>query len=385
MNIIRLLKVPKHHFFLFGPRGTGKSTWLADEFKANLTIDLLKSEDYFALSAQPSILRSKVQALPAGSRIVIDEVQKLPILLDEVHSLIFEFADRYQFALTGSSARKLKRSNANLLAGRAIKKEMFPFTSVEHGNTFSIQESLQWGSLPAVTLADDTQVKKDFLYTYVDTYLKEEISSEAAVRNLQNYYRFLRHAAVMNARVINMSNLSREAAIPRSTVDGYFEILVETLLGTFVEPIHLKAKIKEVVAPKFYFFDCGVVRAIRNELDEPLGEETGYFLETFVLNELKAYSSYSSSNFEIYFWGTPSHAEVDFIVCKGKKKWAIEIKSSKTWKREFNKGLHSAAESRKLDKLIGVYLGKDPQIVEDVEVLPIEIFCKKLFDGSLLS
>ena len=384
MNIKRLLSIPNQHFFLFGPRGCGKSSWLKDQFIPDLNIDLLKSVQFLELSARPEILSEKVAALPNGGKIVIDEIQKLPIILDEVHSLIFEHRKKIQFALTGSSARKLKRSHANMLAGRAIKKEMFPFVSAELGDAFNVLDAITWGTLPALNQCENVQDKKDFLYTYVDTYLREEIQMDAAVRNLPTYNRFLKHAAIMNGQTLNLSNISREAGIPRSTLDGYFQILQDTLLGTFLEPIHLNAKIKEVSTPKFYFFDCGVVRALRHELDDELGQEKGFLLETLILNELRAYSSYFSKQLEIFYWATPSHAEVDFIVCKGKTKIAIEVKSSRTWKKEFNLGLHSAADSRKLDRLIGVYLGSDPLVSEGIDVWPVETFLSKLFGQSLI-
>lgn len=385
MNFNRLLTAPQRSFFLFGPRGTGKSTWLRDHFKPDLSIDLLRSEEFLNLSADPGQLRARVEALPEKSRVVIDEIQKIPALLDEVHSLIFSHGDKFQFALTGSSARKLKQNNANMLAGRALKREMFPLCSQEFGDKFILDEVLKYGALPGLLSLGHDSDKSDFLYSYVETYLREEITREAAVRQLQNYHRFLRHAAVMNAQVVNMSNISREAGVARSTVDGYYEILVDTLLGTFVEPLHLKAKIKEVVSPKFYFFDCGVVRAIRNELADRLNENTGYLLETFILNELRAYSSYHNKNLEFYYWGTPSGTEVDFIVCRGQSKWAIEIKSSKRWDNKFNKGLHSAAESRQLNRLIGVYLGENRLKVEDVDVYPVHEFCRELFLGKIFS
>lgn len=384
MKFKRILLAPKQSFFLFGPRGTGKSTWLRDQFKPHLTIDLLRSDEFLGLSADPGLLRRRVASLPVHSRVVIDEIQKLPVLLDEVHSLIFEYGNKFQFALTGSSARKLKQSNANMLAGRAVKREMFPLCAAEMGEHFSLDDALRVGTLPGLSGLESAAEKHDFLYSYVETYLREEITREAAVRNLQNYHRFLRHAAIMNAQVVNMSNISREAGVARSTVEGYFGIVVDTLLGSFVEPLHLRAKVKEVVSPKFYFFDCGVVRAIRGELGESPGDGLGYLIETFVLNELRAYSSYAAKNLSINYWGTPSGTEVDFIVSIGKSKLAIEVKSSRRWDSKFNKGLHSAAGSGQLDRLIGVYLGDARLRSEDVDVFPLGEFCAALFDGAIL-
>ena len=266
------------------------------------------------------------------------------------------------------------------LAGRAVKREMFPLCSKELGSDFSPESGMKFGSLPGLFSLPGSQEKIDFLYAYVETYLREEILREAVVRKLQNYQRFLKHAAIMNAQVTNMNNISREAGVARSTVEGYFEILVDTLLGTFVEPIHLKAKVKEVAAPKFYFFDCGVVRALRNELGESLGEQAGYLLETLLLNEIRAYSSYRNLNLQIHYWGTPSGTEVDFIICKGRKKVAVEVKSSRRWDKKFNKGLHSCASSNQIDKLTGVYQGPGRLKLEDVDVFPVKDFCH--FPGS---
>jgi predicted AAA+ superfamily ATPase len=384
MKYKRLLVSPSQSFFLFGPRGTGKSSWLRDHFKPDLSIDLLKSEEYLRFSTEPELLRDRVAALPDKSKVVIDEIQKVPALLDEVHSLMFSHEGKYQFALTGSSARKLKQAEANMLAGRAVKREMFPLCSKELGSDFSPELVMKFGSLPALFSLSGPEEKIDFLYAYVETYLREEILREALVRKLQNYQRFLKHAAFMNAQVTNMNNISREAGVARSTVEGYFEILVDTLLGTFVEPIHLKAKIKEVAAPKFYFFDCGVVRALRNELSEGLGEQAGYLLETLILNEIRAYSSSRNLNLQIHYWGTPSGTEVDFIICKGRKKVAIEVKSSKRWDSKFNRGLHSCSSSNELDKLIGVYKGASCMKLDGVEIFPVKDFCAALFAGEII-
>ena len=304
-------------------------------------------------------------------------------LLNEVHSLIFDFEDKYQFALTGSSARKLKKENANLLAGRAITRQFFPLSSHELIDDFSIESILQYGSLPRVINLKTKEDKIDYLTSYVETYLREEIQQEAVVRNLQAYNRFLKHAAIMNGQVVNLSNISREAAIPRATLDGYFSILKDTLLGDFIEAIHLKAKVKEVSTPKFYFFDCGVVRAIRNELREPLGSEKGFLLENLILNELKMVSSYRSLGWQINYWGVPSGGEVDFIISQGKKHIGIEIKTSKSWRKDYSKGLTTLLAENKIHKAIGIYLGKEKLKEDGIEIYPIEKFLKLLWSQQL--
>lgn len=375
MSYKRELQIPKRSFFLFGPRGTGKSTWLKECYKPDLCINLLKSSEYLELSADPGSIAAKINALPNKSRVVIDEIQKLPQLLDEVHSLIFERENEIQFALTGSSARKLKKNKANLLAGRALRHDFWGLNSFELGSDFDIEHAMSFGSLPAVINLKSKNEKIDYLMSYVETYLKEEIQEEAAVRNLSSYHRFLKHAALMNAQVLNLNNISKEASVARSTLDGYFNIVDETLLGRFVAPIHLKAKVKEVATPKFYFFDCGVVRALRNELSETISEtEKGFLLETVFLNEILSLSSYRGQYWEVYYWGTPSKNEVDFIITKGKKKIAIEIKSATKWREEFHKTIAELLDAKKVDKGIGIYLGRDKLKFGPVEIFPLSTF-----------
>ncbi len=379
MSYKREIKVSEKSFFLFGPRGTGKSTWLRDIFKPDLTIDLLRSQQYLELSVNPSLIRSKLEALPIKSKVVIDEIQKLPALLDEVHSFIFESDQQIQFALTGSSARKIKKTKANLLAGRAINKNLYALNSFELGTDFDLDSILHFGSLPYIFSLKTKKEKIEYLMAYIENYLKEEIQAEAAVRNLSSYHRFLKHAAIMNAQVLNVNNISKEASVARSTLDGFFNIIDETLLGCFVEPIHLKAKVKEVSTPKFYFFDCGVVRALRNELDESIHEnDKGYLFETFLLNEIQSFNSYHQKFWEFYYWGTPSQGEVDFIIAKGKKYVGLEVKASKKWKPEFNKNLNTLLEGKKIKKAYGIYLGSEKLRFGLIEVFPIKDFLKLL-------
>lgn len=371
----REIKLTDKSFFLLGPRGTGKSTWLRDVFKPDLTIDLLRSQQFLELSHDPSLIRNKLDVLKPKAKVVIDEIQKLPVLLDEVHSFIFDSNNKIQFALTGSSARKIKNQKANLLAGRAINKNLYSLNSYELGVDFDLEEILHYGSLPHIFSLKSKIEKTEYLMTYVENYLREEIQAEAAVRNLSSYHRFLKHAAIMNAQVLNVNNISKEASIARSTLDGYFNIIDETMLGCFVEPIHLKAKVKEVSTPKFYFFDCGIVRALRNELDEAVNENTrGHLLETFLLSELQSFNSYHQKYWEFYYWGTPSQNEVDFILAKGNKLTGIEVKASKKWKIEYNKGLVTLLEAKKIKNAFGVYMGKEKLKYGQIEVYPVEEF-----------
>ncbi|OQW51123.1 MAG: hypothetical protein A4S09_10505 [Proteobacteria bacterium SG_bin7] len=325
-----------------------------------------------------------VETLPKGAKVVIDEIQKLPLLLDEIHAMIFDFEDRYKFALTGSSARRLKKHKANLLAGRALRRDFFGLTKAEMADDFNIEKVLTYGTLPQTLNLKTPEEKKDYLLSYVDQYLKEEVQAEAAVRNLSNYYKFLKHASIMNGQVLNLNAISSETAVKRSTLDGYFNIVEETLLGTFVEPLHLRAKVKEVSNPKFYFFDCGVVRALRNDLDDPLKDDKGLLLETFILNEIRAYSSYNQKNIEINYWGTPSENEVDFILTKGQKRIGIEVKAAKTWKDNFGKSLSQLMDHKKISRGYGVYLGEHNIKNKGVSVLTIKSFCDQLFSGEMI-
>jgi predicted AAA+ superfamily ATPase len=381
--IKRLQKPPsKQSFFLLGPRGTGKSTWLKEQFKADLVIDLLSSTQYLAYKNNPHLLSEKVLALPKGSKIIIDEIQKIPELLDEVHALIFE-KHNYQFALTGSSARKLKRSNANMLAGRAINKRFFPLLVEElvaAREDTALEKILQFGSLPESITTDDTQEKIEYLSAYVETYLKEEIQQEALTRNLDQFMRFLKVSALTNAQITNWSSIARDAHTSRSTVVGYYEIVLDTLLGWTLPAYQAKAKIKEVSHPKFYWFDTGVLRTLQNLIHEPLDQtEKGVLFETLVCNEARAINSILSIGAELYYWRTESGNEVDLIVKRGKKAIGIEIKAKKNWKKEDQYGLQTLLDEKKITTALGIYLGDDVlQITKDIKVIPLKQLTQEL-------
>lgn len=385
--IKRLLKPPKDSFFLFGPRGTGKSTWLRAEFNAQTTIDLLKSENFIEYSQNPSLLRKRLLAKKVATKkhlVVIDEIQRVPELLNEVHALMEDHPQSFQFALTGSSARKLRRSNANLLAGRSMTRLFFPFIYKEITDQFHLDSILRFGTLPKIFSAESEEDKMDYLRAYTQTYLKEEIQQEALVRNLPSYIRFLKHLALNNGQILNLSNISREASISRAPLENYMGILTDTLLGTILEPIHLKAKIKEVSTPKFYFFDCGVVESLSNNLGEPLGDRIGTLLETLVLNELRAYSEYSKKYFEIHYWGTPSENEVDFILTKGSQSIGIEVKSGVKWRPDYAKGLNVLLNAKKIQKAFLIYRGKHEELHEKIKMIPIELFLSQLNEGKII-
>lgn len=328
-------------------------------------------------------MRKEILALPKSSWVFIDEIQKLPILLDEVHSILEEFKGHYHFILTGSSARKLKRDGANLLAGRAITQYLYPLTFSELKNDFSVEKSLKFGNLPIVVTEKTNQAKIDFLQTYVDTYLKEEIQQEAAVKNLSSFVRFLKVATISNGQKLNLSGLSRNAGVERSTAQGYFQILTDTLIGELLQPWSLKFRVKEVDHPKFYFFDTGVVRTLLNLLHDDIeSADKGFLLETLLFHELKAYNSYHKIGGEFYFWGA-GNLEVDFIYSRGKTAVGIEVKSSKQWKKEFSTSLKLLLEAKKIKYAYGVYLGEAILNDEGVMIFPLSVFLKRLNNNEL--
>ncbi len=383
-KIKRFFIEPNSSFFLFGPRGSGKSTWLREVFKPDLYIDLLRSDDFYELSENPGLIRNRVLAFSKKTKIVIDEIQRCPQLLNEVHALIEDFPLQYTFALTGSSARKLKKNEANLLAGRALTRQFFPLTLKELDQNFDLETLLSYGSLPKIITANTDFEKNDYLMSYTQTYLREEIQQEALVRNLTSYVKFLKHLSLMNGQVLNLSNLSRESGIKRSPLENYMSILQDTLLGTIIEPIHLKAKIKEVSNPKFYFFDTGIVNALSGNLGEKLDSDSGTLFETLLLNEIRAYINNSRKNIEIYYWGTPSVNEVDFILTKGKSTIGIEVKYSKKWKPEFAKGLNVLLEAKKISTGYVVYAGAHVEIHGKITLLPIKKFSQMLNDNEII-
>jgi predicted AAA+ superfamily ATPase len=266
--ITRRYDLPDHSFFLFGPRGTGKTTWLKHVLPDALWFDLLRTQVVLALSRRPESFRQQVEALPRGHWVVIDEVQRMPSLLNEVHALIAEHGRAYRFALSGSSARKLKRLDVNLLAGRAINRQFFPLTASELGYDVSVDRVLRFGLLPQIHTEVGHEV--DVLDAYVANYVRKEIQQEAQVRNLASFARLLETAALVNGQVVNVAGIARDAAVARPTVQGYFATLEDTLIGCWLPAWREGAKVREVASAKFYLIDPGVARALSGRLREPI-------------------------------------------------------------------------------------------------------------------
>jgi predicted AAA+ superfamily ATPase len=299
-------------------------------------------------------------------------------LLDEVHRLIER--ERRRFVLSGSSARKLRRGGTNLLAGRAVQLDMFPLVSAEVGAPPAF-DRLPFGMLPAAVQADRPQ---RFLSAYVTTYLKEEVQAEALTRNIGGFARFLEVAAIHNAQVTNVSNIARDAQVARQTVQAYFDVLVDTLLGTWLHAWKLKRATKLVAHPKFYFFDAGVARALSARLPyRPTQEEMGAIFETYVLHELRAFLSYTERAYPLYFFRTHDDVEVDVIFEAADGLVALEIKASRTWRGEFDKGFRRIRSELDGVRCIGVYNGERRLQHDDVAVYPYGEFLEALWEERL--
>lgn len=332
--IPRLLKLPDDEsFFLFGPRGVGKTTLLKHLpwFPQALYINLLKPGDEMRFARQPGELESIVKALPAEKEhIIIDEVQKVPRLLDVVHDLI-ETTDK-KFILTGSSARKLKHGGANLLAGRAFVFNLHPFTYFELTQTVQLVDCLRFGMLPKIFEYDSNEKKQLYLEAYTNTYLKEEIWAEQFIRELDPFRRFLEVAAQSNGKIVNFSNLARDVGTSDKNIQKYFSILEDTLLGFFLEAFQHSFRKRLSKTPKFYFFDTGVVRALTAQLSLPLQTSTSQFgdvFEHFIILQVIQLSSYFHREYRFSYLKTKDDVEIDLIVERpGLPLLFIEIKSS---------------------------------------------------------
>ena len=331
--INRLAKLSKSNsFFILGPRGSGKSTLIKQRYfkKNSLYIDLLdpKIEDKYRVHSH--ILKEQIAAEPALKWVIIDEVQKLPKLLDVVHQLIE--STKVKFILSGSSARKLKRGGANLLAGRAFVFHLYPFTSFEVNKRFKLKQFLQWGALPKLLEFKKDHDKKEYLRSYALTYLKEEIQMEQIVRKLDPFRKFLEVAAQMNGKIINYSKIARNIGVDTTTVQSYYTILEDTLVGFYLRPYHTSVRKSQKLSPKFYLFDTGVCRALKRTLSVPLLPQTydfGEVFEHFIILEFIKLTEYLRKDWEFYYLSTKDGAEIDLIIDRpNQKTLCIEIKSS---------------------------------------------------------
>jgi predicted AAA+ superfamily ATPase len=385
----RLLSPPTRSFFLFGPRGVGKSTWVKQSFPQAKTLSLLDRRLYLTLARAPHRLEELIGTSTRGSWIILDGVQKLPELLDEVDRLIEERG--LKFALTGSSVRKLKRGAANLLGGRALTLSMSGLSFRELGADFSLHEILEWGSLPLVI--QDKEQRRDILESYVSTYLKEEIQEEGVIRKLQPFIRFLEVAGLMNGEILNLENIARDAAVPRSSLDSYFQILEDTLLAHRLYPYHAGIRVREVKHPKLYWFDTGVARGAAGLLFDAVdGTWLGKSFETWLLHELQIHNQVARRKRSIHYFRTGAGVEIDFVVETRKKSMStpaevilIEAKHSKKWDPRWSKGANEFAADKKIKvkASYGVYLGPDELTIGTMHVLPVQTFMERLHAGAI--
>lgn len=380
----RTIRIPSQHsFFLFGPRGTGKSTLLRrhPRFRNAIWIDLLSADEEDVLARRPEALSERLAAVRRGGWVVIDEIQKVPRLLDIVHREIEK--GRFFFAMTGSSARKLKAGGANLLAGRAFVLDLHPLTFVEMGSSFDLDAALRWGTLPRVTALGSAGKKSAFLRAYAHTYLKEEIWGEQIVRNLDPFRRFLEVAAQSNGKIINASVMARDVGVDVKTVQSYFHILEDTLIGFLLEPFRHSFRKRLSMKPKFYFFDTGVARALQRTLTVPLLPQTSAFGEAFehlVILEAGRLHAYRPRDYRFSYLMTKDGAEIDLIVERpGREILAIEIKSSDNVTPEM------LGQFRKLVNDLGLSAGyclsrdKLARKIGNIEVLPWQTGLRRFF------
>lgn len=386
----RLLPAPSRSFFLFGPRGIGKSTWLRHKFPRAATFDLLDQRLFFELSRDPRRLEALIAAQKSDLWIVLDEIQKIPALLEEVHRLLDKGGHR--FALCGSSARKLRRGGADLLAGRALTLNLEAFSYGELRKAFDIKRAIAFGTLPQVV--HEPLQAKGILYAYVNTYVREEIKEEGLVRNVAPFLRFLQVAGMLNGQTVNASNISREAAVPRASVDQYFSILVDTLLGHFLPAYQPAIKVRERAHPKFYWFDPGVARAAAGLLDEtPDRLWQGWALETLIFHELRTYFEARQIHPKIAYYQTSQGSEIDFIVETHRRRpdrparvVCFEVKLAERWDRSWDRPMRELAQSGgiKVDRLIGIYMGTHRYHFDRVDVFPVHEFLEELHAGKII-
>lgn len=368
-------------FFLFGPRGTGKSTWLKAHYTNAFWIDLLDPETLRTYLAYPERLKDILKEAPQHKTVVIDEVQKAPDLLNVVHSLIEEKRG-YQFILTGSSARKLKKQGVNLLGGRALLRHMPPFFAKELGESFDLPRHLGLGMLPLVL---DSESPEEVLRAYAGIYLKEEVQAEGIVRNIGDFARFLETMSFSHAQVLNASNISRECQIPRKTVDSYLLILEDLLLSFQLQVFSRKAKRVLSHQPKFYYFDAGVFASLRpKNLYDVETEQEGPALEGLVAQHLKAWIDAQLSPHQLHFWRTSSKVEVDFIVSGPSCFFAIEVKNSTVIHPGDIRGLETFKGDYPAVTLLLLYRGKHRLKQGDVYCVPVDEYLLKIDPSSPL-
>jgi len=380
--IPRFFQPPEQSFFLFGPRGTGKSTFLKHNYPDALWIDLLKPDVFRTYAARPERIIELVHGNPDKNIIVVDEVQKVPEILNAVHSLIEEKANK-KFILTGSSARKLKRSGIDLLAGRVLFRTLHPFIFSELSIELTLENMLQHGLVPLVIGSVNPA---DVLDTYVSLYMREEVQLESLVRNIGDFYRFLEAISFSHGSILNVTNVARECQVERKAVEGYINILEDILLAFKVPVFAKKAQRALISHPKFYFFDAGVFRALRPKgpLDRP-EEIDGVALEGLIIQHLRAWNAYRNNEYEIFFWRSRGGVEVDFVLYGPNGIFAIELKNSNRIRPDHLRSLTEFRHDYPQSKAIFLYRGNEKLMINDILCLPCDEFLKALHPLNDLS
>jgi uncharacterized protein len=379
--IPRMLKPPEGSYFLFGPRGTGKSTWLMHHYPSAVRIDLLLGEEERRYSSYPERIRDVAHALPQGSVLILDEIQRVPRLLPEIHALI-EQKREIQFILTGSSARKLRRSVSDLLGGRALIRYMGPFLASELGEEFSFEKALKSGLIPLIWTSPSFEER---LRNYIYLYLKEEVQAEGLVRQLGDFSRFLEVASFSYASLWTSTDISRESGVKRATVDNYLQILEDLFLAFTIPVFARRAKRRLIAHQKFYFFDVGVYRAAR-----PLGvldrayEIEGWALEGLVAQHLRAWVLAQKEPHSLSFWHTQTHLEVDFVVYGPRGFWAIEVKRASHLGPDDVRGLVAFKEEYPEAQCMILAPIKQEEIYRTFPIIPIEKFLRNCTPDALL-
>ena len=377
-RILKLEEAKEDSLFLWGSRQTGKSTLLKMLFPDATVYDLLKSDVRMALQMRPALLREECELMEDGELVIIDEVQKVPALLDEVHWLIENKGLR--FILSGSSARKLRRSGANLLGGRALRRTLFPLVSAEIPN-FDLNRALNNGMLPRHYLVENPSMR---IQSYIGDYLQQEIVEEAIVRRLDSFTRFLQVAALSNSEIVNYTNIAQECGISSKTVKEYFAILEETMLGFYLPSYTHVIKRRVIQSPKFYYFDVAIPNHLLKRVPlQPGTDIYGHALEHFVIQELRAYLSYKHPEKTLSYWHTLDNKyEVDAVI--GQAEVGIEVKSSKIVTSSDTKGLKAFSEEYPDAKLYLLSMEERPHKQGNIEIWPVEQFLKRLWNNQAI-
>lgn len=369
-NYPRFARPPSGSFFLLGIRGVGKSTWARATFPGAHVVDLLDERRHLELLGEPGRLADELRSVPDSTPVVIDEVQRVPALLNEVHRAIE--ASRRRFILLGSSARRLSTASTNLLAGRAVRRTMFPLQPDELGGDFDLGRALTFGTIPVVWQSPEPRAALD---AYVQLYVREEIRAEAVVRNLPAFLRFLPVAALFHGQVINISGLARDAATSRTTIDGHVGILEDTLMAVRLEAFEPRLRARERRHPKLFWTDAGIVRAAKRQLGPLAAEERGPLFEGLVFNLLRSHNDDGPLFDDVSYWSPAQSAatEVDFVLRRGRDHLAIEVKHQTRMGPELLPGLRAIADLPRLRRRIVVYCGARTLRTDDgIDVWPFE-------------